>query len=115
MRATLFDDRMVEGYREAEFLVSIYEGVDQPGYPWSEASYLLADSDLARALLWLRENLPADCSCALGNVQRPSPRYEGPVRRGTCARVPIRHSPERTRGLLTSELAFPPTMVGEWS
>ena len=85
MRATLFDDRMVEGWREAEFLVSIYEGVDQPGYPWSEASYLLADTDLAGVLLWLRESLPADCCWALGNVQRPSPRYEGPIRRATFA------------------------------
>jgi hypothetical protein len=73
MRVTLVDDRMVDGERDAEFLVSIYEGVDQPGYSWSEASYLLADTDLAGVLSWLRENLPADCCWALGVVQRPRP------------------------------------------
>ncbi|HEX5862623.1 MAG TPA: hypothetical protein VFY58_12320 [Nocardioides sp.] len=73
MRATLVDDRMVDGEREAEFLVSIYEGGDQPGYSWSEASYLLADTDLSGVLSWLRENLPADCCWALGVVQRPRP------------------------------------------
>ena len=73
MRATLVDDRMVDGWRDAEFFVSIYEGVDKPGYSWSEASYLLADADLAGVLLWLRENLPVDCCWSLGVVQRPKP------------------------------------------
>jgi hypothetical protein len=73
MRATLVDDRMVDGERDAEFFVSVYEGGDQAGYSWSEASYLLADTDLAGVLSWLRENLPADCCWALGVVQRPRP------------------------------------------
>jgi hypothetical protein len=73
MNVSLVDDRMVDGERDAEFLVSIYEGEDQPGYSWSEASYLLTDTDLAGVLSWLRENLPADCCWALGVVQRPRP------------------------------------------
>lgn len=77
MQVALFDDRMVEGYRDAEFIASIYEGGDQAGYSWSEASYLFVDADLSGVLTWLRENLPDNSCWALGVVQRPNPRYEG--------------------------------------
>ena len=86
MRVTLFDERGFEGYRKAEFLVYVYEGGDQPGYSWSEAGYHLTDTDLAGVLLWLRENLPADCCWSLGVVQRPNPSWEGwPLPEGRAA------------------------------
>ena len=48
MRVTRGGERTVDGEREAEFLVYIYEGGD-PGYSWSVDSYLLADNDVQRA------------------------------------------------------------------
>jgi hypothetical protein len=86
MRATPVDERMVEGERDAEFLVFIYEGGVDGRYPWSVGSHLLADTDLSGVLVWLRENLPADCCWSLGVVQRPNPRDEGwPLPEGRAA------------------------------
>ena len=72
MRVTRFDERTLDGERDAEFVVFIYEGGD-PGYSWSVDSYLLADTDLSGVLVWLRQNLPAGCCWSLGVVQRPEP------------------------------------------
>jgi len=73
MRVVGVDERMLDGEREAEFLVFIYEGGDQAGYSWSVDSYLFAEADLPGVLRWLRENLPVNCCWSLGVVQRPRP------------------------------------------
>ena len=76
MRVTGVDERMVDGERDAEFLVFIYEGGDA-GCSWSVDSYLLTDTDLPGVLSWLRDNLPSGCCWSLGVVQRPRPVAAG--------------------------------------
>lgn len=71
MKVAGVDERMVDGERDAEFLVFIYEGGE--GYSWSVDSYLLTDTDLPGVLSWLRDNLPSGCCWSLGVVQRPRP------------------------------------------
>lgn len=73
MRVAGVDERMLEGERDAEFLVFIYEGGDHAGYSWSVDSYLFAEADLPDVLMWMRENLPVNCCWSLGVVQRPRP------------------------------------------
>jgi hypothetical protein len=73
MRVAGVDERMLEGERDAEFLVFIYEGGDHAGYSWSVVSHLFAEADLPDVLMWLRENLPVNCCWSLGVVQRPRP------------------------------------------
>ncbi|HET7193759.1 MAG TPA: hypothetical protein VFI99_02110 [Nocardioides sp.] len=72
MRVAGVDERMVDGERDAEFLIFIYEGGGR-GCSWSVDSYLLTDTDLPGVLSWLRQNVPSGCCWSLGVVQRPRP------------------------------------------
>ena len=91
MRVAGVDERMVDGERDAEFLVFIYEGGDHAGCSWSVDSYVLADTDLPRVLSWLRENLPSGCCWSLGVVQRP--RHVGTDVGSWPYRVEVRRIP----------------------
>jgi hypothetical protein len=79
MRATGIDERcLVREGVGGNFLVFIYEGVDNPGWSWSVDSYLLTDTDLPHVLQWLHQNLPVDSCWSLGVVL--DPRFRRPSR-----------------------------------